>query len=130
MSTRFQAQLNQPTQNRLNAIREALSLESSEKAALLDEISQIAYWVIQQACSGRQIQAVDEHQGAVQTLEHASLAALRRPVRIELTAQEAAALVSLLERSEAPNPALQKTLALIQQLDEAPHVTWQEEQPK
>ncbi len=119
MSTiRFQAKANQLTQMRLDEVREALGLETSEKAVLLDELAQIASWVVRQARAGRTIQAVQGGEDTPQVLEHAALSGLKNSVRLELNPNEAAELMTLLSNSNPPSPALQKTLGELDRLAE------------
>ena len=127
MTTRFQAMTNELTQRRLEAVRQALSLEPSEKALLLDEIAQIAYWVVHQAMEGRRIQACRDDREPPQVLEHVALEALRAPVRLELSADEARKLREVLEASEAaPPPELERTLEVLRELDTSFSIQWEE----
>ena len=117
-TTRFQAKANQLTQTRLDEVREALGLETSEKAVLLDELAQIAFWVVRQAQAGRTVQAIQEGEHTPQVLEHAALSGLKNSVRLELTPTEAAELMTLLSDTTPPSTSLQQALTEFGRLSE------------
>ncbi len=104
------------TQVRLDEVREALGLETSEEAFLLDEMAQSASWVVRQAMADRTIQAVQGGEQTPQVLEHAALSSLKNSVHIELSSQEAMGLVELLSSAPPPGAPLSKTLAALERI--------------
>lgn len=113
--TRFQAQINAVLDEELDAIRERLGLEPSQKADLLREVTAIAGWVLQQAGSGRAVEA--RRGGEVVRLEHPAVERLRREQetvalpRLALSDEEARRLAAVLEAPLAPTSALRESLA-------------------
>ncbi|MFO0629315.1 MAG: hypothetical protein U0325_27310 [Polyangiales bacterium] len=127
--SRFQAQTNAVLDEELEAIREELGLEASQKADLLREVTAIAGWVVRQAGRGRAIEA--RRGDEVERLEHAAVERLRRArevaslPRLALTDDEARRLASALDAPFAPSPALQASLARLADPRRAPpRVRW------
>jgi hypothetical protein len=129
---RFQAQTNPVLDEELADLRERLGLRENQKAELLRELADLASWVIQQAESGRQIQA--RFGQDIETLRSPTLERLRRKhdaedvlCRIELTDTEVKKLAEILDRGFSPTPALRGALTRLADPNRRPpRIRWKD----
>lgn len=101
----FSAQTDGALDHALDGLRRRLGLGEHQETDLLQRLAALASWVIQQAESGRRIEA----QEALAQLEADPSQQLM--TRIQLDDEQVRRLAEILDRGYSPTPALQRLLA-------------------
>ncbi len=120
--SRFQAQIDPPTEEELEFLRQRLGLQKNQKANLLREITTLASWCVRLASEGQKDLPISSNP---------VLDSIRRKhnqsATLALSVEEAARLREVMETPFVPTAGLKKALARLASVERLPPaISWSE----